>query len=145
VDSAGNAYVTGFTASTNFPTTPGAFQTAFGGGQLDAFVTKLDATGSRLVYSTYLGGSGGDGGRGIGLDASSNAYVTGFTGSTDFPTTAGAFDTTYNGDPEDAFVAKIAFNPTTTGECLNGGWGQFGFRNQGECVRFVTTQRRRAP
>src|SRR5207249_1713458 len=57
VDSAGNTYVTGFTAVTDFPTTAGAFQTTFG-GDLDAFVTKLDPTGSFVIYSTYLGGSG---------------------------------------------------------------------------------------
>ena len=61
VDAAGNAYVTGFTVSTDFPTTLGAFQTTFGGAVdgVDAFVTKLNPTGSALVYSTYLGGSGG--------------------------------------------------------------------------------------
>src|SRR3989454_9366094 len=84
-DAVGNAYVTGFTGSTNFPTTAGAF----GGGGVDAFVTKLSPTGA-LVYSTYLGGSGGDEGRGIAVDVAGNAYVTGSTGSTDFPTTAGA-------------------------------------------------------
>ena len=57
VDTAGNAYVTGYTDSTNFPTTPGAFQTTYGGGD-DAFVTKLNPAGTALVYSTYLGGSG---------------------------------------------------------------------------------------
>ena len=56
MDTAGNAYVTGYTASTDFPTTPGAFQTTYGGDQ-DAFVTKLNPTGTALVYSTYLGGT----------------------------------------------------------------------------------------
>ena len=60
-------------------------------------MTKLDASGAALVYSTYLGGSGDDVGSGIALDGAGNAYVTGHTSSTDFPTTAGAFDTTYNG------------------------------------------------
>ena len=62
----------------------------------DAFVTKLDAAGAALVYSTYLGGSG-DEGQGIAVDASGSAYVTGYTRSSDFPTTAGAFDTSANG------------------------------------------------
>src|SRR5262249_45101868 len=109
VDSAGNAYVTGFTNSSDFPTTGPAFQSVFG-GDLDAFVTMLNATGSALIYSTYLGGSGSDGGRGIALDGSGNAYITGFTASSDFATTPGAFDTSYNGDPEDAIVAKIVTN-----------------------------------
>ena len=79
VDAAGNAYVTGLTQSTDFPTTPGAFQTTYGGGEFDAFVTKLNPTGTALVYSTYLGGSGYDYGRGIAVDTAGNAYVTGVT------------------------------------------------------------------
>ncbi len=106
VDASGNAYVGGQTFSANFPTTPGAFQTAFGGGR-DGFVTKLNPTGSALVYSTYLGRAGDDGVVGIAVDASGNAYVTGFTSSTNFPTTAGAFQTTYGGGPDDAFVTKL--------------------------------------
>ena len=89
MDSSGNAYVTGYTDSTNFPTA-NAFQAAFGGGNGDAFVTKLNAAGSALVYSTYLGGSGDDAGSGIAVDSSGNAYVTGHTTSTNFPT-ANAF------------------------------------------------------
>jgi hypothetical protein len=112
VDSAGNAYVTGFTGSTDFPTTAGAFDTTHNGGT-DAFVTKLNASGSALVYSTYLGGSatylgtsGQDVGYGIAVDSAGSAYVTGSTASSDFPTTAGAFDTTFNGF-DDAFVTKL--------------------------------------
>jgi hypothetical protein len=94
VDAAGNAYVSGITASPDFPTTPGAFQTAYAGGFDDAFVTKLNPNGSVLVYSTYLGGStGSEQGSGITIDALGNAYVTGSTSSLDFPTTAGAFQT----------------------------------------------------
>src|SRR5438445_703660 len=115
VDAAGNAYVTGQTSSTNFPTTAGAFQTAFGGGfrDIDAFVTKLNSTGSALVYSTYLGGSCFDDGHGIAVDAAGNAYVTGRTCSTNFPTTAGAFQTTFGG-VNDASVTKI----NSTGSAL---------------------------
>ena len=108
MDSAGSAIVTGATSSTDFPTTAGAAQTTHAGGELDAFVTKLDATGSGLVYSTYLGGSVDDIGYRIAVDGVGSAYVTGETHSTDFPTTAGAFQTT---DPAanafDAFVTKL--------------------------------------
>ena len=94
--------------STNFPTTAGAFQTSFGGNR-DAFVTKLNPTGSALVYSTYLGGSRLDQSRAIAVDAQGSAYVTGSTESTDFPTTPGAFFQTAPG----AFVTKV--NPSGTG------------------------------
>ena len=113
VDTAGSAYVAGYTCSTNYPTTAGAFDTTFNGGSTDAFVTRLNASGSALAYSTYLGGSdAGFGGvdsefaYGIAVDAAGAAYVTGFTHSADFPTTAGAFDTSFNG-LADAFVTKL--------------------------------------
>ena len=106
LDSSGNAYVTGIAGSSDFPTTAGAFQTTFGGGY-DAFVSKLNGSGSALIYSTYLGGSSNDYGGGIALDSSGNAYVTGSTRSTDFPTTAGAFQTAFGGGFEHAFVSKL--------------------------------------
>ncbi len=112
VDSAGDAYVTGFTDSLNFPTM-NAFQPSLGGGLLDAFVTMLNPVGSALLYSTYLGGSGDEQGTGIAIDSSGNAYVTGNTGSTNFPTTVGAFQMSLSG-VGDAFVAKI--NPSTSGQ-----------------------------
>src|SRR5262249_52289251 len=96
VDAAGNAYVTGETRSANFPTPAGGVQPR-SPGSLDAFVAKLNATGSALLYSTYLGGSGGDIGYGIAVDAAGNACVTGETDSSDFPTTAGALQTTLRG------------------------------------------------
>ena len=105
VDAAGNAYVTGDTSSTDFPTAS-PFQAAFGGGTFDAFVTKLNVTGSALVYSTYLGGSSFDNGTGIAVDASSNAYVTGDTESTDFPTVS-PFQPTFAFGVVDAFVTKL--------------------------------------
>jgi hypothetical protein len=108
VDSSGNAYVTGFTNSTNFPTA-NPIQATYGGGHLDAFVVKINPTGSALVYSTYLGGSGAgdDYGYGIAVDSSGNAYITGYTQSTDFPT-ANAIYSNYSGSTDgDAFVSKI--------------------------------------
>jgi Beta-propeller repeat len=105
VDGSGSAYVTGRTNSANFPTTPGAFDTTY--AQVDAFVTKLNASGTALVYSTYLGGFGGpDSGARVALDGTGSAYVAGSTGSFDFPTTPGAFDTMFVG-PLDAFVTKL--------------------------------------
>ncbi|MEV0401817.1 SBBP repeat-containing protein, partial [Actinoallomurus sp. NPDC050550] len=113
VDSAGNAYLTGATNSVNFPVTAGAFQTTYGGGTFDAFVTKLNPTGTGLAYSTYLGGTRTDKGFAIAVDSAGNAYLTGATNSVNFPVTAGAFQTTYGGDTFDAFVTKL--NPTGTG------------------------------
>jgi len=108
VDGAGSAYLTGDTDSEDFPTTARAFDRTLNGYD-DAFVTKLDASGAGLVYSTYLGGENGDGGAGIALDGAGSAYVTGTTPSYEFPTTAGAFDTTYNGPYyDDAFVTKLS-------------------------------------
>jgi len=111
VDPAGNAYLTGYTDSTDFPTTIGAFQPVRRSlNSHNAFVTKLNPTGSALVYSTYLGGSGSDGGRDIALDAAGNAYMTGFTHSNDFPTTASAFQPVKTGlsiSNGNAFVTKL--------------------------------------
>lgn len=86
VDPSGNAYVTGQTYSLDFPTTPGALQTVLGGvGSGDAFVTKIDASGTALLYSTYIGGDGDDSGQGIAVDSSGNAYVTGQGGLAETP------------------------------------------------------------
>jgi Beta-propeller repeat len=105
VDGVGDAYVTGLTDSANFPTSAGAFDTSQNGGQ-DAYVTKLNTDGSTLIYSTFLGGSSSDVGLGIALDTADDAYVTGYTDSTNFPTSAGAFDTSQNGG-DDAFMTKL--------------------------------------
>jgi hypothetical protein len=108
VDGSGNAYVTGQTKSTNFPTVAGAYQTA-NGGAFDVFVTKIKSDGSSLIYSTYVGGSGNDSGNAIAVDGSGNAFVAGGTGSTtNFPTTSGAYQKTFGGGAIDAFVFELA-------------------------------------
>jgi hypothetical protein len=136
LDGSGNAYVTGLTVSSDFPTTLGAIQPVNSGGS-DAFVTALNPTGTGLVYSSYLGGAGSDAGRGIAVDSLTNAYVGGVTDSLNFPTTTGAFQTTYGGGPDDAFVTKIinivlpstSIVKVTGGGTIDvtGGIGNFGF------------------
>jgi hypothetical protein len=110
VDSLGNAYIAGITDSTEttFPVTVGPDLT-FNGGLNDAFVAKVNAAGTALIYCSYIGGNSTDEGLSIAVDASGNAYVTGLTFSTEatFPVTVGP-DLTYNGINGDAFVAKIA-------------------------------------
>ncbi|MBI5234406.1 MAG: SBBP repeat-containing protein, partial [Deltaproteobacteria bacterium] len=107
------AYVTGYTDSTDFPTTAGAYQTAnANAGFSDAFVANLDELGETLNYSTYLGGANDDYGYGIALDSLDNAYVTGYSYSTDFPVTS-AYQTA-NAGWSDVFVSKL----NSTGESL---------------------------
>ena len=116
-------YVAGSTTSTNFPVA-GPYQQNYGGGDSDAFLTKISSATNTVVYSTYLGGSAYDTGEGIAVDADGNAYVTGATSSnTNFPVTAGAFQTTSGGNDSscsgnalgcyDAYVTK--FNPAGNG------------------------------
>lgn len=132
VDAAGNAYFTGSTSTDNWKTTPGAFQQVYGGyytlpfliEQLigDAYVAKLNPTGTALVYMSYLGGNANDGGTGIAIDSAGNAYVTGFADSSNFPVTANALQPKMAGDGGqingsyylygDAFLAVV--NPTAT-------------------------------
>jgi hypothetical protein len=104
VDSSGNAYVTGYTRSTDFPTVDPLQSSNH--GKYDAFVSKLNPAGSALVYSTYLGGSKTDGGTGIAVDSSGNAYVTGQTYSTDFPT-ANPIQASNDASNGTAFVAEL--------------------------------------
>lgn len=118
VDASGNAYVTGGTYSNNFPITANAFQTSNGGVSNsisapggDAFVAKLDATGTSLVYFSYLGGKSGDEGDNITLDANGNVYVTGYTFSTDFPVTKNAVQASLRGGFV-GFIAKISATPS---------------------------------
>lgn len=105
IDLLGNAYVTGQTLSPDFPTTLGAYQTLLKGSS-DGYVTKLDPTGSTLLYSTYLGGSNFDFTTSIAIDSSGNAFVTGQTNSTDFPVTSGTYQPSLLGGLN-AFVTKL--------------------------------------
>ena len=121
VDSAGDAYITGQTNSSDFPIAPSstAYQTTNAGGQ-DAFVTRLSADGAALIYSTYLGGSGNDGGNGIAVDSGGNAYVTGTTDSNNF---SGLLSLLFGGGT-DVFVTKI--NPTGTATVYSSYYGGSG-------------------
>ncbi len=133
IDGSGNAYVTGYTNSTNYDITAGAFQTTYG-GSWDGFVTKLNSTGTALVYSTYIGGSGDEEGYDIAIDGSGNAYLTGWTSSTDYDITAGAFQTTNSGGGyySDVFVTKICLSSIS----LTSGSGT---DNQTLCVNTAIT------
>ena len=117
-DAAGNIYLTGWTASTNLPTTQNAYDRTYNGHYYDAFVSKFSADLSTLSASTYLGGSSWDFGYSLTLDDDANIYVTGHTASTNFPTTEGAYDRDYNsgggaGVGDDLFVTKLDSGLTT--------------------------------
>ncbi|HEX9709353.1 MAG TPA: SBBP repeat-containing protein [Candidatus Thermoplasmatota archaeon] len=114
VDAAGGAYITGYVLSTNFPTTAGAHDATHNGGSYDLVVSKIDATGSTLVFSTYLGGTSNDYGRGVAVGANDTVYVTGESASSNFPITAGAFQTSKSGTYA-AFVTRL----NQTGAVLN--------------------------
>jgi murein DD-endopeptidase MepM/ murein hydrolase activator NlpD len=105
VDAAGNAYVVGATRSADFPTTTSAQGRSMAGGQ-DAFVVRVNGAGTRLDYSTFLGGSSDDQAAAVAVDGAGNAYVTGATSSADFPATAGTLASSLGGEA-DAFVAKV--------------------------------------
>jgi hypothetical protein len=105
VDSKGRAYITGFTASNDFPTTSGVYNPNHNGA-LDVFVTKFNTTGTDLVYSTFIGGSSSDWSYGIAVDADGFVFIAGGTASANFPIKGGAYDTSHNGEI-DAFVAKL--------------------------------------
>jgi hypothetical protein len=144
VDGSGNAYVTGTTASTNFPVTPGAYQTFFNGvgkSSANVFVSKLNPAGTGLEYSTYIGGTGGDEGIGIAVDAEGDAYVTGESLSSDFPTTPGAFQTVNEGVPaneSNGFVTKL--NPSGSALLYStflGGSFSTSVPDEGDIVDFI--------
>jgi hypothetical protein len=122
VDASGNAYVTGATQSPDFPTTAGAYDGTFGGSDpdsglpdhsgMDAFVAKLNAAGSDLVFSTFLGGRGPENGTAVAVGAGGDVFVSGGSSSDDFPTTPGAFDESHNGG-DDAILARLDASGST--------------------------------
>ena len=122
VDAAGNAYLTGSTGSASFPDTLG---TTFGGGSSDAFVTRLDPSGA-IVYSRFVGGSGGDGGRSIALDAAGGVYVLGISRSADFPVTAGALQSQLAGTVDAFVLALDAAGAISAATFLGGGDEEMG-------------------
>jgi hypothetical protein len=140
IDSSDSAYVTGQTSSPDFPTTPGAFQTVNNvrSSSHNAFVTKLNPTGSALAYSTYLGGSAGDSASSIAVDSGGNAYIAGSAGSADFPTTPNAFQTVLGGGDGsfEPFVTKI--NPSGTALVYSTYLGGSGGDNRGYYVDQAT-------
>ena len=131
VDGSGNAFVTGCTYSAPFPTTPGAFSTSLNGFS-DAFVAKINATGSALIYGTYLGGESDEYGNAIAVNASGEAYVTGETDSSEFPVTDGVFQPNPGGGGAfggDVFVAKLNSTGTALiyGTYLGGEDNDYGY------------------
>jgi hypothetical protein len=114
LDSSGNVFVAGYTFSSDFPTTLGAYDRSFNGVDVDVFLSKLNSTLTTLMASTFLGGNESEEAEVIAIDSSGNVFVAGDTLSSDFPTTSGAYDTSYNdnGSYGDGFVSK--FNSTLT-------------------------------
>ena len=111
-DSSGNVFVGGYTDSSDFPTTPEAYDTSYGGGDADIFISKLNSTLSSLLASTFLGEEGNEQVNVLVIDSSENVYITGNTNSFNYPVTPGAYDTSYNGS-YDVFVSKLDNNLST--------------------------------
>jgi len=126
IDTSGNAYIIGDTASSNFPLGTTPFQSTLRGAQ-DAFIAKVNAAGTGLVFSTYLGGNASDYGNGIALDVYNNVYVTGRTetlsGVWSFPVTSGTVQVTAGGGISDAYVAKFSSSGSRIYATYLGGGG----------------------
>lgn len=140
MDTSGNIYITGATNSGNFPTLNAYDNTQ--NGNIDVFVTKLNSTGTALVYSTFIGGFGGDWVGGIALDGSNNAYVTGYTESLNYPTVS-AYSSTHSGGNYDVFVSKLnhSGNSLSYSTFIGGNSDEFGTAiiiDQSDGIAYVT-------
>lgn len=139
IDSTGASYVTGYTGSGDFPTTSGVF-TENHAGNGDAFLTKVSGDGTALIYSTFFGGAGPDSGVDLKRLSSNEVVIAGQTGSTDLPTTVGAFDEEYSGGGNDLFIARFNVDAdglvfsTFLGVAGNEEFGGLGVDSSGACV-----------
>jgi hypothetical protein len=131
LDPSGGVVVTGDTSSEDFPVTPGAYDTSYTGGDTDIFVTRLNATGSSLVWSTYIGGSLEEEAFAMVLDHQNRPVISGEVHSNNFPVTDNAYDESYNGT-KDAFLTRFDSSGSTLvwssflgGSGLDGGWELF--------------------
>ena len=132
LDGGGNVYVAGYTGSEDFPTSYGAYDESFN-GNLDVFITKMDNDLTTIYSSTFIGGSDVDRNPELALDENGNVYVAGKTFSSDFPTTAGAYDESFNGLDEDIFISKFSDDLTNLiASTYLGGTGDFAGVNIGD-------------
>jgi hypothetical protein len=145
LDGSGNAYLTGFTQSADFPKTVGVFTTDHPGAFAYVFVSKVNASGSGLVYSTYFGGStGAQQGNAIAVDGNGNAYIGGVTSSSDFPATKGAVEPAHSNTYQVGFVTKLNASgnalvySTYVGVNTSGGAGVNGIDVDGSGYAYIT-------
>jgi gliding motility-associated-like protein len=113
IDHNNNIYIVSCTRSSDYPVTSNSFQTTYGGGDLDACITKMDNGLQNVIWSSFLGGENHDAGYSLALDSEDDLYVTGGTASNSFPTTTGAYQAIYQGGRSDGFVTKVSKNGQT--------------------------------